>query len=82
MPYNYLMYENIRRVTKIDVEKSIIIFDEAHNIEKLAEESCSFDMSLDNLEKCSIYFDALRRYFNEIQTNKKPQLFQKQRMSH
>lgn len=33
----------------IDVEDSIIIFDEAHNIENVAEECCSQELKIDDL---------------------------------
>ncbi len=35
----------------IDVEKSIIIFDEAHNIENVAEECCSKELKIEDLMK-------------------------------
>ena len=46
MPYNYLVDSKIRDNYKIDFENSIIIIDEAHNIERVAEDVASFDMSL------------------------------------
>ena len=36
-PYNYILNEEIRNAMCIDVEKSIIIIDEAHNIENVTE---------------------------------------------
>jgi len=61
MPYNYLMNKSIRKSSKIEVADSIVIFDEAHNIEKLAEESRSFEISLDNFEECKREFDVLSK---------------------
>jgi len=49
MPYNYLIDPKIRENFKINYENSIIIFDEAHNIEKAAEDVASFEISLDKL---------------------------------
>jgi Rad3-related DNA helicase len=46
MPYNYLIDPKIRDNYKIDFENSIIILDEAHNIEKVSEEVASFDLNL------------------------------------
>ena len=49
MPYNYLIDPKIRENFKIDYTNTIIILDEAHNIEKVAEDVASFEMSLTNL---------------------------------
>jgi regulator of telomere elongation helicase 1 len=46
MPYNYLVDPKIRENYKIDFENSIIILDEAHNIEKVSEDVASFDLNL------------------------------------
>lgn len=46
MPYNYLVDARIRENYKIDFENSIIIIDEAHNIERVAEDVASFDLPL------------------------------------
>ncbi|ETB59453.1 hypothetical protein YYC_02935 [Plasmodium yoelii 17X] len=42
LPYNYLFEENTRRILKLDLENCIIIIDEGHNIENVAEEAVSF----------------------------------------
>lgn len=39
MPYNYLIDPHIRRVTQINLRDAIVILDEAHNVEKVCEES-------------------------------------------
>ena len=46
MPYNYLIDPKIRDNFKINYENSIIILDEAHNIEKVSEDVASFEISL------------------------------------
>ena len=46
MPYNYLIDPKIRDNYKIDFENSIIILDEAHNIEKVSEDVASFDLNM------------------------------------
>jgi Rad3-related DNA helicase len=50
MPYNYLIDPKIRDNYKIDFSNSIIILDEAHNIEKVSEEVASFDLNLSLLQ--------------------------------
>lgn len=45
MPYNYLIDEEIRERTKISLQNSIIIIDEAHNIAGCSEEMASFDIN-------------------------------------
>ena len=46
MPYNYLIDPKIRENFKIDYQNSIIILDEAHNIEKVSEDVASFEISI------------------------------------
>ncbi|VUZ98454.1 FANCJ-like helicase, putative [Plasmodium vivax] len=42
LPYNYLFEESTRKILKLNLENSIIIIDEGHNIENVAEEAVSF----------------------------------------
>jgi len=65
MPYNYLLNGSIRASSGIDTKNSILIFDEAHNIEKIAEDGCSFDISLFNYRKYKFYFKELRKHHPE-----------------
>jgi len=46
MPYNYIIDPKIRENFKISYENSVIIMDEAHNIEKVAEEVASFEIHI------------------------------------
>uniref|UniRef100_A0A8C8R767 Regulator of telomere elongation helicase 1 n=1 Tax=Pelusios castaneus TaxID=367368 RepID=A0A8C8R767_9SAUR len=45
MPYNYLLDSKSRRAHSLDLNGTVIILDEAHNVEKLCEESSSFDLT-------------------------------------
>jgi len=49
-PYDYILSETIRNTMGIDVEDSIIIIDEAHNVENKAEECSSKELKIEDLE--------------------------------
>lgn len=46
---------------EVNVTDSIVIFDEAHNVENLAEDGSSFTISLRELENCELDFKLLRQ---------------------
>lgn len=62
MPYNYLVDSKIRDTYKIDFENSIIIIDEAHNIERVAEDVASFDLSLSSFYNVFGELNGLIKY--------------------
>ncbi|XP_052867380.1 regulator of telomere elongation helicase 1 homolog [Anopheles cruzii] len=45
MPYNYLLDAKARKANNLNLQNSIIILDEAHNVEKMCEESGSSQIS-------------------------------------
>uniref|UniRef100_A0A8I3X647 Regulator of telomere elongation helicase 1 n=1 Tax=Callithrix jacchus TaxID=9483 RepID=A0A8I3X647_CALJA len=49
MPYNYLLDAKSRRAHSIDLKGTVVILDEAHNVEKICEESASFDLTPQDL---------------------------------
>ncbi|XP_076816262.1 regulator of telomere elongation helicase 1-like [Clavelina lepadiformis] len=51
-PYNYLLDRKSRRSHNLEINGNIIIFDEAHNLEKQCEESASFDLTSLDLANC------------------------------
>jgi Rad3-related DNA helicase len=62
MPYNYLVDSRIRDNYKIDFANSIIIIDEAHNIEWVAEDVASFDLNLNTFYNIFGEIDGLVKY--------------------
>lgn len=45
MPYNYLLDHNTRRTLQLDLTNSVLLFDEAHNLETACTEASSFEIS-------------------------------------
>lgn len=52
MPYNYLLDSKSRKANSVDISGSIILFDEAHNLEKTCEEAASFDLTSFDIASC------------------------------
>lgn len=48
-PYNYIIDPLIRKYFQIDLSGAIVIFDEAHNIEDVARDAASVDITLDEV---------------------------------
>lgn len=58
-PYNYVIDGSTRRSQGLSVARNILIFDEAHNVEKSAEEAASFELGPDQLSGCIDEMDRL-----------------------
>ncbi|XP_066274756.1 regulator of telomere elongation helicase 1-like [Branchiostoma lanceolatum] len=67
MPYNYLLDPKSRKAHGIDLKSHIIVFDEAHNLEKMCEESSSFDLTSYDLASCVEELDNLHKSVAEIE---------------
>jgi regulator of telomere elongation helicase 1 len=52
MPYNYLLDSSIRKTLKVSWENAIVIFDEAHNLERVASDAASFSFSTAEIAAC------------------------------
>lgn len=63
MPYNYLIDENIRP-TSVNIKNSIIIFDEAHNIQSVCCDSKSFDLRMGTLDQCIAEIQQVMKHHN------------------
>jgi Fanconi anemia group J protein len=60
-PYNYLLDPRTRSAMDIDIEGSLIIFDEAHNIEDTAREAASEEIILDDVANAIDRLSEMRR---------------------
>ena len=47
IPYQYLLQPNLRRQLQLNLKNSIIMFDEAHNIDGNCEDVLSFDIHVE-----------------------------------
>eukprot|EP00466_Bigelowiella_natans_P010029 jgi/Bigna1/50129/estExt_Genewise1.C_670064 len=52
LPYNYLIDPKIRSTLNLDLRDSIVVFDEAHNVPKVAAEAVSFDLGGHDVAAC------------------------------
>jgi len=52
MPYNYLLEASIRKTLNVNWEGAVVIFDEAHNLEKVACDAVSVSLSSADIGAC------------------------------
>lgn len=52
LPYNYLLDPKARRAHKLEMKNCVIILDEAHNVEKICEDSSSFQIKTTDMALC------------------------------
>jgi regulator of telomere elongation helicase 1 len=65
LPYNYILTPTIRKKLPLTIENSILIFDEAHNLERSCEEIMSFKLSVDKLIQCDRILNKLEGVYRE-----------------
>ncbi|RNA23419.1 Regulator of telomere elongation helicase [Brachionus plicatilis] len=64
MPYNYLLDKKLRKSNNIDMNNTVVIFDEAHNVERVCEDSASAEFSTTDIASAMSEIDFL---LDEIQ---------------
>lgn len=52
MPYNYLLDPKARKANKVELANTIVILDEAHNVEKMCEDSASVQLASSEVATC------------------------------
>ncbi|XP_053100665.1 regulator of telomere elongation helicase 1 isoform X2 [Hemicordylus capensis] len=70
MPYNYLLDSKSRKSHNLDLKGTVVILDEAHNVERLCEELASFDLTPYDLASAVDAINiVLEKQAKEIQQN-------------
>ncbi|KRX00086.1 P-loop containing nucleoside triphosphate hydrolase [Pseudocohnilembus persalinus] len=77
LTYNYLTDPSILKITKNLLQKKdnnntqpIIIFDEAHNLEKSATEQWSLDLKAKKVKKCIKAIKDMQEYYSKLEEQK------------
>ncbi|XP_010473004.1 PREDICTED: regulator of telomere elongation helicase 1-like [Camelina sativa] len=75
-PYNYLISNGYRKYLKVNWNDSVLIFDEAHNLESLCADSASFDLPsvllsacISEAQECVELAAARRNSLNDVSVN-------------
>ena len=72
MPYNYLLDPKVRKIHQIELQGNIVIFDEAHNVEKMCEESASIELRSVDIALC---VDEVTQVMKKFRDNTEDVLF-------
>lgn len=70
VPYNYLLDRSIRATLNVQWQNSVIIFDEAHNLEQVASDAASFTITSTDIAAC---IEELQRSIIIMQNNPMPE---------
>lgn len=65
MPYNYLLDPKSRKANGVELMNNIVILDEAHNVEKICEESASLQIRSTDVALCIEEITHVMRSFSE-----------------
>lgn len=65
MPYNYLLDPKSRKANGVDLMNNVVILDEAHNVEKICEESASLQIRTTDVALCIDELTHIMRSFSE-----------------
>lgn len=65
MPYNYLVDRKARSGLHLDFSNSVIIFDEAHNLESICGDASSFDVTTECLRSAMKEIADVEKFINE-----------------
>ncbi|EYB87067.1 hypothetical protein Y032_0268g770 [Ancylostoma ceylanicum] len=72
LPYNYIIDPHLRKIHKVDLSGSIVIFDEAHNLESVCESVVSVEFSSINIamaiEELKDAIETLRSETEELRS--------------
>jgi len=52
LPYNYVISPSIREYSKLDLKNAIVVFDEAHNLPQVAEDSITTELRMVIVAQC------------------------------
>lgn len=66
MPYNYLLDPKSRKANGVELQNNIIILDEAHNVEKMCEESASLQIKSTDVALCIDELTYVMKSFSEM----------------
>ena len=62
LPYQYLLDPKLRRSLQIDLEGSVIFFDEAHNLEGYCDDLLSVEITKDKFYSAITYLKQFHSY--------------------